>query len=188
MNTVRTILFIGRPSSGKETQAHLLAEKTGYAVFSTGEKFRELREHRDALGARVREVYDQGKLLPAWFADYLFQDVLLKLSPEAGIILEGSGRTIAQAELIHGVLEWLGRAYTVINLEVSEAEVIRRSLARKRDATDASEEIIRTRLAEYKKLTEPAISYFRSIGTLIDIEGEQAPEKVHADVCMALGL
>lgn len=182
---VRTIFFVGRPGSGKETQARLMAEKTGFHILSTGEKFRELREHRDELGQRVKESYDTGKLLPTWFADYLFEDVVLKLSATAGIILEGSGRTVEQAERIHEVLKWLHRPYRVINLLISEEEATRRQISRAQKAerpdSDTADKI-RIRLAEFARESLPAIDFFKAKDAVVEIDGSRPIEAIHADI------
>lgn len=187
----RTILFVGRPGSGKETQARLLAEKTGFPIFSTGEKFRELREHRDELGTRIRGMYDTGKLMPAWFAEYLFEDAILRLPLTTGIIMEGSGRITAEAELIHEILAWLGRPYRVINLTITPEEATKRQTLRagKTDRPESNtEEKIKLRLEEFESSTAPAIEWFREKGVVIDIDGARSIEEVHTDVMSRFGM
>lgn len=177
--------FVGRPGSGKETQSRLLAEKLGYDMFSTGLKFREIIASGSQLGNKIKTDYEQGLLMPTWVADFMFENYVFNLAEDKGAVFEGSGRDKEQAETIEKVCAWLGRPYTVLNLEVSEDEVVRRSLARKRDATDSDESIIRNRLSEYARLTHPAIQYFHSIGKCVDIKGEGTPEAIHADVMAA---
>ena len=187
---IRTILFMGRPGSGKETQARHLAEETGFHIFSTGERFREMREHRDSLGERVREVYDTGKLMPAWFAEYLFEDALLRTPHGTGVIFEGTGRWRPEAELFHEVVTWLGREYRVINLAVSEEEAMRRQLARAQSGSrpdSNSEEKIRIRFKEFSEHTQGAIDFFREQGVLLDINGEQDQDAIAQDIFQALG-
>ncbi len=182
---------MGRPGSGKETQARLLGSKTGFGVFSTGEKFRELREHRDALGQRVKEAYDTGKLLPVWFATYLFENALFKLSPETGIIFEGTGRALEEAQLFHEVVQWLGRDYIVINLDISEEEAMKRQLSRaksgNRPESDSAEKV-KVRFDEYRNQTALALTFFEGKEKVIRIEGERSIEEIHADVCSRLGI
>ncbi len=177
--------FVGRPGSGKETQSKRLAEQLGFEIFMTGAKFRDIVASDSYLGNRIRHIYENGLLMPSWVADYLFENFIFNLPPDQGAIFEGSGRDIQQAKVIEEVCEFLGRPYKVLNLEVSEEEVMKRSLGRARDKTDQPE-IVRTRLAEYNKLTAPAIEHFRSLGRCIDINGEKTPDGVHEEVMQAV--
>lgn len=181
MRAKRLFFFVGRIASGKETQSRRLCEKLGYEMFSTGMQFRGMAQSGTELGNRIKETYEKGLLMPSWVANYLFQDFVFNLPMDRGAVFEGSGRDTDQAKVIEEACEWLGRPYTVLNLEVSPEEVIKRSLLRARDKTD-DEAVVKTRLEEYARLTEPAIAYFRSIGKCIDVDGEQTPEQVHDEV------
>lgn len=187
MDAVKTILFVGKPGSGKETQAELLAEKLGYRVFSTGKRFRELREGTGPLSEKVRETYDKSMLLPAWLASYLFQEAILHLKKEDGIIFEGTGRRVDEARLFHEVATWLGREYKVINLDISDDEAVRRQVGRGREDSN-TEEKVRVRLNEYEKHTEPVISFFREQNVLIDVSGERPIPAIHEDIAKRFGI
>lgn len=184
---IRTILFVGKPGSGKETQARLLVEKTGFHLMSTGEKFRELREHRDSLGQHVKTEYDAGRLMPDWFADYLFEDTALHLPIESGIIFEGSGRSRKQADLVDIVCTWLGRTYVVIHLSITDEEAMKRQLGRGRPDSDTASKI-QTRLEEYARVTMPALDYYTQKGVLITIDGVGSIEDIYAMVLKHLGI
>lgn len=179
--------FVGRIASGKETQCVQLAEKLGYTVFSTGGKFREIVASGSLLGNRIKADYEKGLLMPSWVANYMLEEFLFNLAPEKGAIFEGSGRDVEQARVIDEVCTWLGRSYTVLNLDVSEEEVVKRSLLRGRDSTDKDESVIRMRLAEYNRLTKPAIEHFQQLGKCININGEQTPTEVHEEVMRKVG-
>jgi len=186
-----TILFVGRPGSGKGTQAEQLAAKLGWKILSSGAQFRELRNGTGALSERARAVYDQGQLFPNWFADYLFEKGVVETPLSEGLILEGFGRSAPQAALMLDVLTWLGRRFVVVNLDVSEEETIARQM--KRNETDKrpdsdSEEKLKARLAEYRANTEPALAYFREKGVCIDVDGMPAIEAIHADILTKLNI
>lgn len=187
----RTVLFIGRPGSGKETQARLLSEVTGFHIVSTGEKFRELREHRDSLGEHIRREYDAGHLIPNWFADFLTLEAIIYLKPEAGLIFEGSGRTLEQARLFHEVTAWLGRPYRVINLDIPEEEAHARQVARaksgKRPDSD-SDEKIKLRFEAYERETRPALEFFKEKGVVIDIDGTGSIDDIHTKIMTYFGI
>lgn len=187
----RTILFMGRPGSGKETQARLLSERTGFHVMSTGEKFRELREHRDALGQHIRAEYDAGHLIPNWFADYLTINAMISLSPEAGIIYEGSGRTAEQAKLFHEVTSWLGRPYRIINLDISEEEAHARQVLRAKSGNrpdSDTEQKIKIRFEAYENETKRALEFFKEKGAVIDVDAVGTIEEIHGRIMMNFGV
>ncbi|HEX8591284.1 MAG TPA: nucleoside monophosphate kinase [Candidatus Paceibacterota bacterium] len=176
-----TILIIGRPGSGKGTQARLLSEKLGWMRASSGDRIKAIRDGNEPFSARVREVYDKGRLLPNWFADYLLEEALLKLQPHVGIICEGFGRTRSQAEHLTEIIDWLGRDLMVVNLEVPEEEVARRMHSRSvtENRPDSNtEEKINARLAQFNECTAPAIEYFRSEGVVVDIDGTPMPDQI----------
>lgn len=183
VNAKHLFFFVGRTASGKETQSTKLAELLGYQLFMTGAKFREMIASGSQLGERIRVDYEKGLLMPAWVANYMLEHFLFNLPVEQGAVFEGSGRDVDQAQTIEKVCAWLGREYTVFNLEVTEDEVVRRSLARGRsDGLDKDEHTIRVRLEEYSRTTSHAIEEFKRIGKLVTINGEQSPDEVHAEV------
>lgn len=189
MTSVSTVILTGRPGSGKGTQGKQLAAVRGWVHFSTGEKFKAFRDGTDALSMRVREAFDAGQLLPDWFATYLFEDVILKLNAEEGIVLDGYPRSRAQAEIFHEISSWLGRTYAVVDLTVPAEEVTARMLLRaetEHRPDSGTEEQIRARLAVYDEHTAPVLEYFRERGTLKEIDGTGTPEEVAVRIREAL--
>jgi len=187
--TAKTIFLFGRPGSGKGTQAKLLADKLGWSVFSTGDKFKALRDEASAIGGRVRETYDAGGLIPDWFPSYLFEETMLGLSHGDGVVCEGFPRTVGQAELTNQVLTWLSRPYAVLHLDVKEEEALNRMLerAKSEDRPDSNDEAkIRARFDTYRAQTEPVLDFFRTNGKLIEINGEQSREAILEDILKAI--
>jgi len=186
-----TILLLGRPGSGKGTQTKILSQALGWKTLSSGDRIKELRDGSGPLAERVRAGYDAGRLLPDWLPMYILEDTLINLDDQAGIVCEGFGRTKSQAEIIERVLAWLGRKFVVISLDVSEQEAMRRMLERAkvehRPDSDV-EEKIRERFDEFRNNTEPALDYFKSVGKLLVVNGQQTPEQVAAEIESALKL
>lgn len=185
MERANTILLMGRPGSGKGTQAVLLAERLAWIRASSGERIKEIRDGNEPFSERVRAVYDKGTLLPDWFADHLLESSLLSLEPYVGVVTEGFARTLQQAKHYADIIDWLGRDLVVINLEVSEEEATRRMLSRaqmqERPDSDTAEKI-RARLAQFEMETVPALAYLREKGVVRDVDGEQTPEKIAEDI------
>ena len=187
--TTATVLLMGRPGSGKGTQAKLLADAFGWKSVSSGARFKEIRDGEGPLGKRVRQAYDAGKLLPDWFPTYLLQESVLNVGSEQGVVCEGFARTRTQAEAFDDIMTWLERPYVALNLEVPEEEALRRQVERAktehRPDSDA-EEKVRARFAEYRRNTEPALAYFREKGLCVDIDGTPDIDTIHRDILSRL--
>jgi adenylate kinase len=184
-----TIVLIGRPGSGKGTQAKLISENLGWLRLSSGDRIKEIRDGGEPFTSRVREMYDKGTLLPDWFADYLLESSLLEIDSYVGIVLEGFGRTPYQAKHLLEIVSWLERNLIVFNLDVSEEVVTQRMLKRAEteDRPDSNgEEKILARLKQYDEHTAPALAYFREQGNVIDIRGDQSAEKIAQDIADSL--
>ena len=102
---MNTVLLIGRPGSGKGTQAKILSNELGWIRLSAGDLIKEIRDGSEPFSPRVREMYDKGTLLPDWFADYLLESNLLELDTHVGVIAEGFGRTRSQAKHLSEIVE-----------------------------------------------------------------------------------
>jgi len=185
MERVNTILLIGRPGSGKGTQAALLSERLAWIRLSSGDRIKEIRDGNEPFSERVRAVYDKGTFLPNWLADYLLESGLLDLEPYVGVITEGFGRTLEQAKHFTEIIDWLGRKLMVINLEVSEEEVVERMISRSiiEDRPDSNtHEKIQERLEQFREKTLPALEYLRSLGVVTDVDAGRSPAEIAEDI------
>ena len=185
---MRTIFFIGKPGCGKGTQAKLLSEKTGWKVLSSGEQFRSIATEDTPVGRKVKSEIDAGLLSPHWFAMYLYLKALFSVLGSEGIIFDGFNRKVPEAELVIDSLKWLKRPFLILNIKVSDDEVRRRLALRKGIEGRADDNAVEERLKEYHAHTDPAIGLFRRASVLIEINGEQTPEAIAADIRTALDL
>ena len=180
--SIKTFIFMGKPGSGKGTQAKLLGSRLAFPVFAAGETLRAMAKEDSLVGRRMGEDIDAGRLVPHWLATFLFQRSIFSIPEESGIIFDGFGRKKEEAELLSETMAWLSRPYRVIHLVVSDEEVQRRIEGRSVGEKRADDEAVDVRLLEYRAHTEPAITHFTECGVVIDIDGAQAPEKVFADI------
>lgn len=191
MIDVRTILFLGLPGSGKGTQAKLLAGHLGWRLFSSGDHFKGLIGQGGELGERIAKDYRRGQLSPDWLAAYFFEDEIVHLASHTGIVCEGFARSLPQAELADEIFTWMGRPYRVLYLAVNEEEALRRQLARSKveNRPDSDGEgKIRGRFEVYHAHTEPVLEFFKKKDALIELNGEQTPEAIAADIRRALAV
>ena|SRR3989344_1974067 len=181
---INTIVFMGLPGSGKGKQSELLSAKTGYPICSTGAELRKLAAGGSALGKKVADIMATGGLNPSWLATYVFQKSILELPLDNGVIFEGVGRKKEEAQLFAEICEWLGRDFRIINLVVAE-DTSRDRLNKRRDIesrADDHPDVLNERFKNYHASTSPALEYFRSIGKVIDINGEPLPDVVAAEI------
>ena len=185
---INTILFIGKPGSGKGTQAALLSEKTGWATTGSGDLFRALAKEDSFVGRKLRAELDQGLLMPDWFAAYLFQKSTLSLDSTEGVIFDGFGRKVPEAEIVVAVLSWLERPYRVVHVKVSDEEIVARLAKRSLVSGRADDNAIEKRLEEYRTFTEPSIEVFRKAGVLVEVNGEGDVNEIQNSIRAELGI
>lgn len=181
---VNTFIFMGRPGAGKGVQSALLSEKLGLPVFSTGGRMREMTKKDSRLGRKIKETQNSGGLTPGWFAGFIFQEAVFAKDDSQGMIFEGVGRTEVEARLFNDVHEWIGDDYLIFNLNVSDETVTQRLIKRgeMEGRADDVPEKIKVRLENFYKDTEPALNFFRSVGKVVEIDGEPLPEQVFESV------
>ncbi|HUD02423.1 MAG TPA: nucleoside monophosphate kinase [Candidatus Paceibacterota bacterium] len=187
----RTFLMMGRPGSGKGTQAKLLADKIGGVVYSSGNRLRPMSQTDTPFGHKAKQVMESGDLMPEWASEFLFEEALIGLRAEDGIVFEGACRRELEAVKFHEVSTWLERPYITIYLDASETVLMDRLLKRytlQNRPDDANSEVIKNRFDKFTKNTLPAVNHFKKEGTLLAVNGDQSVEAVHADVLKALHL
>ncbi len=97
------------------------------------------------------------------------------------VVFEAVAKKPNEAELFHEIHQWIDRPYIVFNLDISDELVHERSEKRARDIVDSPKSVDK-RLEEYRTYTAKSIEFFRSQGTLIDIDGTQSPEIVREHI------
>lgn len=157
------ILFVGPQGSGKSTQGKLLARFLGLPYVSTGDMFR-------GLGGEIKQILDQGKLIDDQTTSKIVEEKLKGEEYRNGFIFDGYPRTIEQIKLFDPGFD------KVIYLFLSDAEAIKRLLARGRE--DDTEDAIIERLRNYHLQTDPVLDYYRQKGTLQKIDGLGSIEEI----------
>ena len=182
--------MMGRPGSGKGTQAKLLAKKIGADIYSSGNRLREMAKGHGFVAQKVKGVMEDGDLLPSWFSSHMFVEVMLGLQPEDAIVFEGACRRKEEAVAFDQTAEWLERPYAAVYLNISDAEVEKRLNLRRQTegrADDASD-TIEHRQHEYEEFTAHAVEFFREKGMLREVNGDKSIEEVHAEILKILNI
>jgi len=181
----KRIVLLGAPGSGKGTQAALLADALGIPAISTGDMLRAAVAAGSDLGRRVGSILNAGDLVDDATMAEVVTDRLAQADAGPGFLLDGYPRTLAQADTLADVLVAAGqRLDVVIQVDVPEAELVRRVLGRRRE--DDTEAVIRKRLSVYEENTAPLIGYYQELGLLERVDGNQSIEEVSRAILGAL--
>jgi adenylate kinase len=181
-----TIVFIGRPGSGKGTQVALLqewlwAQGVATARVAVGDAGRRIAEKQTPIGAWVRGIVAAGDPFPDWLAGALMVDALERglATDDTALILDGSPRRMYEAHLLDDCMAQLRRAPPVaVVLDISEQESRARLMARRR--ADDTERAIERRLAWFNTHVEPVIAYYAARAHAI--AGTGAPREIHENI------
>ena len=170
------VIMIGGPGSGKSTYSELIKKELGIPHIYTGDMMRQLAKQDTPDGRKVKELLAKGEFAPTSIVIDAVKERLQRPDAQNGYIFDGFPRSVEQAEK----MEAAGIEYDhVINLQVSEEEVIRRLTARGR--ADDKPEIIKNRLKVYHRETAPLLTYYKD--EIINIKAEgSTPEKISKEI------
>lgn len=185
-------MLMGPPGAGKGTQAKRLVEKFGMVHLSSGDIFRAEKAGGSDLGRKLDEYMSAGQLVPDEIVVSMMAKAITAGDSEAGLLLDGFPRTVAQAEALDGQLARAGKPLdAVVVIDVDDDEIVGRITGRRTcvcgksyhvrflppktegvcDAcgaeltqrSDDSEQVVRQRLDGYNTQTEPVIAYYRGV-------------------------
>ncbi|HEX3453927.1 MAG TPA: adenylate kinase [Gaiellaceae bacterium] len=172
--TQLNVLLFGPQGSGKGTQAKRIAAAHGIPHVSTGDMFRAAIARETPLGLKVKPILESGELVPDDLTVGLIRERLSEPDAQAGFILDGFPRNLAQAEALDALLEELGRPLTAVLELLVPDEVCRERMTRRaaeEGRTDDTPEAIARRLAIYHEETAPLAEYYRAVGKLVGVDG-----------------
>ncbi len=210
------VILLGPPGAGKGTQAKILTERYRVPQISTGDILRAAVAAGTPLGKEAKSYMDRGVLAPDEVVIGIVRDRLTESDCQSGYLLDGFPRTVTQAEALTRILKELGTPLpTVVSLEVSEEELVRRLAGRRTcegcgepfhagfhpprvsgicdkcggnliQREDDREETIRRRLQVYREQTEPLIGYYKTQGLLKTVEGMGETGEIFARISRVL--
>jgi adenylate kinase len=211
---VRLVIF-GPQGAGKGTQSERISEKYGIPGIATGEIFRAALMGRTALGLKVAEFVDSGKLVPDELTIEVVSERLHADDCKDGFLLDGFPRSLNQADALDAILAKEGKALdAALVIEVPEEVSLRRLLGRRAcedcgknyhldnppmvnwtcdrcggkvvERADDHEATIRKRLGLYHSQTEPLKAYYSDKGILRTVDGLGTPDDVFERIASAI--
>ena len=181
------LLIVGPPGAGKGTQAKRIASEYGIPDVSTGDIFRQNIKDRTELGQQVQALVDAGNYVPDELTNRLVTARLQEEDAQAGFLLDGYPRTLAQVAYLEELLQGWGQELdAVIQLVADQDEVVARLTRRaaEQGRADDGEEEIRHRQEVYVRETSPLIDVYRERGLLLEVDGlgevDEVAERIRA--------
>lgn len=212
---MRLIIF-GPQGAGKGTQAELISKKYGIPAISTGEIFRWAIKGKTALGLKVQQYLDEGRLVPDQLTIGVVRERLEAGDAREGFLIDGFPRNLEQARALDAMLADAGASLdAAVVLNVPEEVSLRRIVGRRAcsncgrnyhvDAPpsedwscdvcggdvverndDHDEATIRKRLELYHEQTEPLKQFYGERGLLVEIDGVGSPDEVFSRIVESL--
>lgn len=176
------IVLFGAPGCGKGTQAQRLKTHYGIEHVSTGEVIRSEIQRGTELGRSMEHYISAGQLAPDEVVIGMIANYVAEHKEAKGCIFDGFPRTTVQAQEFDKILAQHGlKVDIMIDIQVPEEELIRRILLRGKDsgrADDASEEVIRDRLAVYHRQTAIVSDFYKAQDKYASINGSGTMDEV----------
>jgi adenylate kinase len=206
------VLLLGPPTSGKGTQAALLAGKCAVPHVSLGEILRFHVQSGGTFAEDARPFLAAGMPVPVSLMSRVLIDRLCASDVERGFIGDGLVRTIAQARELDAILtNQKMQLSLVIHIGIPREEILSRMLHRlwcprcgasyKRDPlnydmlascptdgeslvhrADDSDKIVEIRVQAHEKSLHEIFPYYQERGLLQEIDGARSIDSVHADI------
>ncbi len=212
------LILLGKPGSGKGTQAGRIAAAAGVPSISTGDLIRATIASGSELGRRFKSFTDKGELVPDALVVEMVEQRLQAADARRGFLLDGFPRTLPQAAALEAMLERHGQPLDVtLYLDVPDEALVERATGRRYCPADGStyhvkfappkvsgvcdrcqgklelrnddqEPVVRARITEYRKKTEPLLGFYAERGLLREVSGMGTPAEVAERLAEAVTL
>jgi adenylate kinase len=209
-------LFVGPPGCGKGTQAEFLSSLFLIPRVSGGDLLRRAAASSGAFAARIRAYLDAGRIIEDPFVMHMIDQRLDEADCKRGAILDGCVRTLGQAVTLDRLMARRGGITLVVSLRIPDDIAASRiasrwthritgaplSPGRQQEMAAALNDenhdfyrrpedepaLVRKRQELYRKLTVPAVEYYRRLPSFLELDGTQQAHVLHQDIVRALRL
>ncbi len=185
------IVLFGYPGSGRGSQGKAIAKKYGLEYVATGRMLEEEIDKKTNIGKQIKELYDNGQLVPDEIVVQLIEQKLESSKGVKGFIFKGFPRTLVQSYILDGLLKKHGSSLSkIIEIEVPTLELIKRLDERSKTENcmpyDTSTAKIVQRLQEHEKKTVPVIKKYNELHGVEKIDGTGTFEEVFEKISFAI--
>ena len=197
----QVIILLGPPGAGKGTHSVPLSSRLKLPHISTGDLFRSHLKNKTQLGLEAKKYIDNGELVQDELVLDILQERISQPDCKKGYILDGFPRTYSQAKSLEKRLNKQD-TLKVIYLSAPDSILVDRITGRQSCSScgavfhktfspskkslecdhcygklvqrkDDTEEVVKKRLVVYHAETKPLIEYYKSKGTLFEVDVNQ---------------
>jgi len=210
------VVLLGKPGSGKGTQARRIAKNANIPTLSTGDLIRQAIKTGSELGKQFRAYTDKGALVPDDLVLAIIEERLDKDDCKNGFLLDGFPRTIPQAEALERWLKEHGAPLDcALNINVPDSALVERAVGRRFCPQDGSSyhvkfappqveglcdqcgaaleqrnddraDVVMARVEEYNNKTAPLVNFYKSRRLLVEVDGVGTPKDVGVRIDKAM--
>jgi adenylate kinase len=202
------LVFLGPPGAGKGTQAKVICEKFKIPQISTGDMLRAAKS-AGKLPADLVAKMAAGALVPDEVVISLIDERTQAPDAANGFLLDGFPRTAPQADSLGKMLAARNlKLDCALVLDVPRDLLVERAVLRRTDKrtgqiyhlkykpappdaelehrADDHEDVVKTRLDTYEKITSELLPYYDKLGMLKRVDGVGGVEEVTQRILNAL--
>ncbi|HEX6677927.1 MAG TPA: adenylate kinase [Actinomycetes bacterium] len=183
------LLLLAPPGAGKGTQGTRLADRLGIQHVPAGDLLRAEARAGTGAGREIAAHQRRGDLVPDAIVFDVLTPVVVAAVASGGYVLDGFPRTLPQATAAAALGVRLGLTlHAVVHLYAPETVLVRRLLGRAGEGgrSDDTAAVIRHRLEVFATTTSPLVAYYRDRGILSEVDADQPPEAVTAEILARL--
>jgi len=203
------LVLFGPPGVGKGTQGMRLAQEQGLAHLATGDILRAAVQDGTEYGKQAKAFMDGGKLVPDDIVVGMIEERITG-NGEAGFLLDGFPRNVAQAQALDAMLDGHGMHLDrVVFMHAPEQALVERLSGRLicracgfsfhrqyspprvagrcdrcggelYQRDDDREDVIAERLKVYRAQTEPLLAYYRDAPGFRQVDAAGEMQAVYA--------
>ncbi len=183
------LVILGLIGAGKGTQAARVAAERGIVHISTGDMFRAASAAGTDLGKRAQGHMERGELVPDDVTIGMLLERIAEPDAQAGFILDGFPRTVAQAEALETALGGRELAIDAVpHIEVPEELLLERIATRAQleGRADDRPGVAAERLRVQREGLEGVARFYEQRELLIEVDGVGEIDEVTARLRVAL--
>lgn len=207
--SLKIIVFLGAPGSGKGTQAKRLSFSGEFQHFSTGDMLRASIARKDPVGLQANQFISTGELVPDSVMIALIETALSRVASNSNVLLDGFPRTIPQAMALDSNPKT--HVATAIYFLVPENALIERLTGRRickacgepfhihlmpskkngicdrcngelLQRADDRSEVVRKRLEVFTEQNVKLLEYYESSKRLIHFDGNRPADRIQSEL------